>query len=150
MSLRINYTYPFWCNTPVHLIKHGGERRFADQVDREFELAKHNQHPYQHYIYESTNQHVQTAAETEAIEAAGQQTLERQAVDYLNKRIEEEQEKTVDGKISYDKWAELFAESYRRMRQESTVPTQDKNGNMQDFVEVRRPFIAPNNDAVSN
>lgn len=55
IALRQAYTIPLWCETPVHLIKHGAERRFADQADREVELAYYNQHPYQLFIYEVAN-----------------------------------------------------------------------------------------------
>src|SRR5690606_42007763 len=53
VALRKAYTMPFWCETPVELSKFDPERRFADQMDREVELASLNYHPQQLLIYET-------------------------------------------------------------------------------------------------
>lgn len=69
----------------------------------------------------------------------------------MEKRISEERERSSDGKLSYDRWADIYADTLRKMKAEThSGVKEDKHGNFKDFVEVRRPFIAPNNDAVSH
>ena len=46
MTLRNIYLIPLYSICPTDELKHGGERRFADQVDRDFELISYNTHPY--------------------------------------------------------------------------------------------------------
>lgn len=150
IALRQAYTYPLWSDTPTHLIKDGGERRFADQADREVELAALNQHPYQLFIYEVNNKRLQKEVEDEAIRAAGEKTIEDQLYNYLDSRIKEEQKRVGDARIPYERYSEIYADCLRRLRAETSRPTFDKNGNYQDFLEVRRPFIAPNNDVPPN
>jgi hypothetical protein len=53
--LRSVFRHPLTCETPTHLLKHGGERRMADQGDRDFELVNNNTHPFQFMYYEAKN-----------------------------------------------------------------------------------------------
>ena len=59
MELRAAFTIPFTCETPVELIKHGAERRMADQLDRDYELMSYNYHPGQLYMYRLHNKAIQ-------------------------------------------------------------------------------------------
>ena len=63
MELRAAFRIPFDCTTPVELVKHGAERRFADQLDRDFQLLSHNYHPFQLYAYKLQNKRVKFEAE---------------------------------------------------------------------------------------
>ena len=56
MSLRSIYNVPFYSECLTDEIKHGGERRMADQVDRDFELISYNMHPTQLYAYNLKNE----------------------------------------------------------------------------------------------
>ena len=58
IMLRQAFRIPLDCETPTHLLKAGGEQRFADVADREFELVQRNTHPYQFAVYEVANQYV--------------------------------------------------------------------------------------------
>jgi len=58
LELRNQFKMPFYCQTPVELIKDGAERRFADQIDRDYELLSHNYHPIQLYTYELLNKQI--------------------------------------------------------------------------------------------
>jgi hypothetical protein len=150
IALRQAYTYPLWCETPVHLLKNGAERIFADQADREVELAALNQHPHQLFIYEVNNKRIQQEVEDEAVRASGEKTLDDQMFAYLELRVKEEKKKMGDARLSFERFAEIYADCLRRLRAETSRPTLDKNGNYQDFLEVRRPFIAPNNESATN
>lgn len=56
IGLREAYNFPYTCKTPVAQSKFDPERRFADHVDREVELAAHNYHPMQLLIYQVNNE----------------------------------------------------------------------------------------------
>ena len=55
IALREAFRIPLTCETPVHLSLYDPERRFADQADRDVELACHNYHPMQIMIYDTLN-----------------------------------------------------------------------------------------------
>ena len=95
---------------------------------------------------------VQKDVEDEAIRASGQDTIEDQIKSYVDSRLKEEQERVGShNKVSFDRHMEIFADALRlsrsAMRRSSGV---NKNGEYDDFLEVRRPFIAPNNDSAPN
>jgi len=96
------------------------------------------------------NKRLQDEVENEAIRASGEKTVEDQMIAYLDTRIKEEQKKVGDGRIPYERFMEIYADALRRLRAETVRPSNDKNGNYTDFLEVRRPFISPNNEAVSS
>ena len=132
----------------MHLHNGGGSRVLVDQSDREFELIYHNQHPYQLYVYEVNNARIQREVEDEAVRQAGQQTLTDQAVAFMTQRLEKEKERLGPGaKISHERFLELYTETVRRMRQAGRSPGKDLNGEFADFLEVRRPFIAPSSES---
>lgn len=58
MELRAAFKIPFRCETPVELVKHGCERRMADQLDRDYELMSYNYHPMQLYGYKIHNDYL--------------------------------------------------------------------------------------------
>ena len=137
---------PLTCETPTEKLKHGGERRFADQGDREYELMSHNVHPMQLLAYQLNNQELQKQNEAQELRNAGEVPLEDQASQYFEQRIAEEQANLPEGqKISYDRYAEILGDSIRKYLAEVAIPgsTKDAHGNFTDFVEVRRPFVEP-------
>jgi hypothetical protein len=74
LALRTVFLIPQLSETPCHLIKHGGERRMADQLDRDFELISHNQHPHQLWIYDLQNQYVSEEMEEYELKMSGKET----------------------------------------------------------------------------
>lgn len=70
---------------------------------------------------------------------------------YIDTRIKEEQERIGShNKVSYDRYMEIVADALRKMKTDTKTSAIDKNGEFQDFFEVRRPFIAPNNESATN
>ena len=68
MELRAAFTLPFTVSTPVELVKHGAERRMADQLDRDYEIMTHNYHPFQLFAYNLQNKRLREQnEEAEAI-----------------------------------------------------------------------------------
>ena len=70
---------------------------------------------------------------------------------YIDTRIKQEQERVGEhNKIPFERYMHIRGEALRRMRSETKRNGIDKNGEFDDFVEVRRPFIAPNNESAPN
>ena len=71
----------------------------------------------------------------------------------MDSRIADEQKRVGEGnKIPYERWIDIYADGLRRMRSElrGDKPYVDEKGEFHDFVEVRRPFVAPNNEAATH
>ena len=144
---------PLTSETPTHLLKYGGARRFVDQGDREFELVSHNQHPYQLLNYQVNNEELQREVEAQELRNAGETPLEDQMKNYFNERVEAEVASLGEGEtISYNRWVEILGDSLRKYKAEVARPgsTTDENGNFQDFLEVRRPFVSPTHDGATH
>ena len=78
MNFRNLFRIPLTSETPTHLIKHGGARRFVDQGDREFELMSYNVHPFQLLTYQANNAELQQINEDAEIRQNGGTPLEDQ------------------------------------------------------------------------
>jgi hypothetical protein len=143
---------PFEGETPVEKLKYGGQRRMVDQADRDFELVSYNQHPSQLLMYEVNNEELQKQNENAELASNGQTPLEEQMLDNFLERVQAEQEENDGQKISYDRWSELLADAVRQYNAELNRPgtTTNENGEFDDFLEVRRPFMGPNNDGVTH
>ena len=147
IALRDIFRVPLTCETPTHLIKHGGERRMADQADRDFELISNNTHPYQMALYEKNNQIVLEEVENEQLRAQGLKPIEDQIYEYVENKLKEA---TQGGqKPSFEQTMEITYAAKRKARDELglTGNLKDQDGKYFDFQEVRRPFVAPNNAA---
>lgn len=59
------------------------ERRFIDQLDRDFELVSHNQHPYQLFTYTLRNEHLQWKNEQYEQIQRGEKTFEQEILEEL-------------------------------------------------------------------
>jgi len=141
LFLRQFFHIPKHSETPCHLIKHGGERRMADQLDRDFELFTYNTHPYQLHAYKYANSILDKELEDQRIKESGEKTLEDQWVDYFTNVVDTESAKLPKGeKLSLERYTELYVATLRRLRQETEMPVEDDNA---DFGEVRRPFGNP-------
>ena len=117
------------------------------------ELAAQNVHPEQLFIYEVNNKRIQNEVEDEEIRAAGKHTIEDQMSIYFESLVKKEKERIGPGeRITFDRFMEFYAETYKKMKAETSRPGSqlDSNGDYKDFLEVRRPFIAPDNNAVGS
>ena len=124
----------------------------VDQADRDFELVSYNQHPYQLLMYELNNEELQKKNEAAEMVAAGETPTEDKMLGYFKGRVDAEQEANGGEKISYDRWTELLGDSFRKFNAESARPgtMSNSDGEFDDFLEVRRPFMGPNNDGVTH
>ena len=83
MGLRSFFLVPLVSNCLTDQIKHGGERRMVDQLDRDFELVSHNQHPYQLFTYEAHNKYLARENEDYELQVKGEKTLEDEVLEYV-------------------------------------------------------------------
>lgn len=151
--MRTLFRIPLTSETPTDLIKHGGERRFVDQGDREFELISYNQHPYQLLNYQLQNEELQKNTENQELRNSGQTPLEDQFMNYFTSRIEQENSDLSDGQsLSYDRFSEILGDTLRKYKAEVNLEgsATDENGNFNDFLERRRPFIEPNQNSTTH
>ena len=152
LLLRYVYSYPVrYAETPIEKIPYGWRKRFADSSDREFELYSYNQHPLQHYAYKVNNDYVQRLTEDAAVRQSGQETLEDQVIRQFTENLAQEKEQT-EGRVSNERIEEMMTDLLRRYvtARDGTGQGRDLNGEFQDFLEVRRPFMNPTQDAATN
>ena len=78
--------------------------------------------------------------------------MEDQIKNYVDSRLKEEQERVGShNRVPFDRHMEIFADALRMARR--TIRGSNgvsKAGEYEDFLEVRRPFIAPNNESAPN
>jgi len=154
LGLRSFFLIPLVSETPTDLIKHGGERRMVDQLDRDFELVSYNQHPFQLFTYEVNNRYLAGAQEEYEIKKSGQKTIEDEMTEFLDDLVQEEEKKLAPGqKISIERMTEILYHVMNKAKAQSGKPSQDSrgpDGNVNDYLEVRRPFISPTYNSHTN
>jgi len=147
LGLRTLFLIPQVSETPTDLIKHGGERRMVDQLDRDFELVSYNHHPFQLFAYEMNNRYLASKNEEYLAREAGEETFEEQVLGFVDDLVADEQAKLPEGqKISLDRMTEILYHVFNKAKAQQNKPSQDSrgpDGNIQDYLEVRRPFISP-------
>ncbi len=132
----------------------------ADQLDRDYELLTHNYHPYQTFTYELRNKYIRKENQDQEIREKGEQTLEDvywQELKYLffNPRncVAEEEAKLGPGEtVSLEKMTEILLRVSRAARAElgENEHTRNEDGEFNDFLEKRRPFLNPDNERASH
>ena len=144
-TLRQIFNIPRTYETPVHLIKHGGERRMADQLDRDVELFSYNTHPYQLHTYKAQNARLDKEIADAQVRADGGVTGEDQLMTHFQSVVEAEVANLPKGeKMSIERYTELAVAVMRKYQADVNMPVseEDANGEMKDFQEVRRPFVS--------
>lgn len=154
LGIRSFFLIPQVSETPTDLIKHGGERRMVDQLDRDFELVSYNQHPYQLFTYEVNNKYLADQHEQYEVTKSGEKTLEEEMLEFVDELVEEEHKKLPEGqKISYERMNEILYHVFNKAKAQSRKPSQDArgpDGNINDYLEQRRPFLSPTYDRHAN
>ena len=146
MHLRNIFHIPYTSETPCHLLKHGGERRLADHLDRDFELVSFNTHPWQFVAYDYANKTLDKQLEDQEVRASGGMTGEDQVMKALDEGIAKTLEARPEGaKLSIDEYTDVLQATLRRYRLDVNMPlnAKDEDGEFKDFQEVRRPFMHP-------
>lgn len=133
--------------SPIHLYK-PLYRLMGDHTDRHYSLVACNQHPFQLYIYEFLNKRYRSQTEIKnAFEGKGPMTFDAA----VKKRVEElieEKLKTLDvdngEDLSPEDVGQIHHQAMNDIRDKFNlnVRTRNKRGEIEDFLEVRRPFGA--------
>ena len=92
--LRNWFLLPFKASTPVHLLKFGGEQRFIDQMDRDYEFWEYNAHPFQLFFYSFYNQLRLKQVEDAQLRSDGLEPMEDQVLRVSNERVAQEAQST--------------------------------------------------------
>ncbi|KAL4493628.1 hypothetical protein ABPG72_004121 [Tetrahymena utriculariae] len=154
LGLRSLFLVPYDSQCLTDQIKHGGERRFVDQLDRDFELISYNTHPYQLFTYTVRNEHLAWKNEQYEKVQKGEKTFEQELLDYLDEQVLAEKAKLRDGQnFSIERMTEIALQVFRKARAGKVRPAQDvrgPDGNVNDFLEQRRPFEHPNPTGVTH
>jgi hypothetical protein len=139
LELREHFRVPLTSHCRTDEIKHGGERRFADQINRDEELASYNTHPFQLAIYSLNNKHLATKTSEYELNLKGQLSHDQQAAQDIQAILKQEEAKLPAGeKLSLEKAAEVILGVARQMR--PRADERNQLGDFNDFLEQRRPF----------
>ena len=135
------FTRPLKGETPLHLIKYGAARRFADQIERDYELVSYNQHPFQLDTYNVVNGRLKEEEERNALLEQGEKPMDAQLFEVMKIKIDEAKDRK-QGKLSVDEYHQVFEEVFTMYRAaENGGQAKDSSGEFKDFLEKRRPFV---------
>ena len=133
-----------WRNeTPIKLVQPGPDQRLVGQGDREYELINNNTHPFQLEFYKAQNEHLQQEREEHALREKGEKPLVDQLLEILQFNIKEAKGLKGDDLTSNEYhriFEDVMTKYYIAMGAEKS---RKPNGEFNDFLEVRRPYIEP-------
>lgn len=116
-------------------------RTLADLTDRHYALFANNQHPLQLSVYEEYNKFLRSVHNKQ----------ERESSEYLNERlaaISEDRSKLLNQEegesLSIDDLSDIYMQAMGEYRAKTNMnlATKSKNGEVNDYLEIRRPFGA--------
>lgn len=113
----------------------------ADLTDRHYALFANNQHPLQLNVYEEYNKFLRAAH-------CQEHTQELKDIDARMGEVMEDRSKllnTAEGEsLSIDDISDVYMQvmAEHRGKTNMTLTTRSKNGEINDYLEVRRPFGA--------
>ena len=113
----------------------------ADLTDRHYALFSNNQHPLQLHVYEEYNKFLRSVhdpAEHERTQALSNR-LDELAAERESLLNQQEGES-----LSYDDLSDVYMQAMAEHRQKNnmSLTTRGKTGEISDYLEVRRPFGA--------
>ena len=140
LTIREHFFAPMYYQTPIENTFYMG-RALADLTDRHYALFANNQHPVQLNTYETYNKFLRSVHSEEA----------RAEDKAINERMEEvisERESLLNQKegekLSIDDISDVYMQVMAEFRNRNnfSLQTKSKNGEINDYLEVRRPFGA--------
>ena len=138
VTLKNFYKIPSYYKSPIFKLYHF-KRGLGELLDRHYALFSHNIHPVQLLLYENNNKAVQNSNDV-----GYQENLE-----CINKRIQELSKEKMrkinveEGEtLTIDDFEECFMKAMEeyRSREPFKSRTKDKDGEINDSLELRRPF----------
>lgn len=137
MELRNAFLIPFRCETPVEIVKHGCERRMADQLDRDYEILSYNYHPFQLYAYKLHNEQIRQQNEEADRKDRGETTRAEAIEEAFEAELAAETKKIGQGeKLSVDQLAQVYFRVANSMREHegNANQTRGKDGEFSDYL----------------
>jgi hypothetical protein len=142
----------------------------VDQLDRDFELVSHNTHPFQLFAYEVNNRSISKLQENYETQKRGEETFEEKMIKYIEyytlkkfcrwrrtvetwKRISSSYQSHWNRSPLFQKGKSWNEQTFLRFPVVSffyLFIISNPDGSINDFLEIRRPFVAPNPNTVSS
>ncbi len=136
MTIRGQFFRPSQFKSPIYATPYL-PRAMQDLLDRHYALVANNQHPMQLLIYKRYEAIIRELTSPEVQER-------KQAIQERIAELQEEAKKhinTEEGEsLSYDDYQRIYLQAHEEYR--SQISTRSRNGEINDYLEVRRPFGA--------
>lgn len=141
--LKDKFTFVWRVETPIRLVQPAPDQRIVGQGDRDYELVVNNSHPYQLYFYQTQNEYLEKEREDQALRDQGETPLVDQAIKMIATRVANAKEAKGD-ELTTTELHVIFEDVYTNYRiAEGAQKARKPNGDFNDFLEVRRPYIEP-------
>jgi hypothetical protein len=140
LTIKEHYFRPMYYRSPIENSFYLG-RTLADLTDRHYSLFANNQHPLQLSVYEEYNRFLRDAhnKDEQASLKAFSERME-QVMDDRSKLLNEKEGELLSIDDISDIYMQVMGE--HRGKQNMSLTTRSKTGEISDYLEVRRPFGA--------
>ena len=140
LTIREQFFAPMYYQTPIENTFYMG-RALADLSDRHYALFANNQHPVQLNAYEAYNKFLR------GVHCKEEQEADQAIADRI-KQVVAERESLLNQKegerLSVDDLSDVYMQVMAEFRNKNnfSLQTKSKSGEINDYLEVRRPFGA--------
>ena len=140
LTIKEHYFRPMYYRSPIENSFYLG-RSLADLTDRHYSLFANNQHPLQLSVYEEHNKFLR-AAHSKDNQAALQSIGDRMGdvMDDRSRLLNTKEGESLSIDDISDVYMQVMGE--HRAKTNMSLTTRSKNGEISDYLEVRRPFGA--------
>jgi hypothetical protein len=140
LTIKEHYFRPMYYRSPIENSFYLG-RSLADLTDRHYSLFANNQHPLQLSVYEEYNKFLR-AAHSKDNQAALQSIGDRmgEVMDDRSRLLNTKEGESLSIEDISDVYMQVMGE--HRAKTNMSLTTRSKNGEIADYLEVRRPFGA--------
>ena len=140
LTIKEHYFRPMYYRSPIENSFYLG-RSLADLTDRHYSLFANNQHPLQLSVYEEYNKFLRSAHSKdnqEGLKAVGDRMGE--VMDDRSRLLNTKEGESLSIDDISDVYMQVMGE--HRAKTNMSLTTRSKNGEIADYLEVRRPFGA--------
>ena len=140
LTIKEHYFRPMYYRSPIENSFYLG-RTLADLTDRHYSLFANNQHPLQLSVYEEYNRFLRDAhdKQNQASYKAFNERMET-VMEERSKLLNEQEGELLSIDDISDIYMQVMGE--HRGKTNMTLTTKSKSGDINDYLEVRRPFGA--------
>ncbi len=140
LTIKEHYFRPMYYRSPIENSFYLG-RSLADLTDRHYSLFANNQHPLQLSVYEEYNKFLRSMHNKES--QANLQSINTRMGEVMDDRSALLNTKEGES-LSIDDISDIYMQvmGENRAKTNMSLTTRSKNGEISDYLEVRRPFGA--------